>query len=316
MTNIHIFGDSHVRTFFGRFNKINMTNYTIYNEFKSAVSISGINNFESKTGYGNYIYDYITNKNINDIFVFKLGQVDIETIFYYKIYIKKENITFNDFINNLLKQYINYIKKIINLNYKNIIITSTNLPIKNNFLNMIRKKINKSINIEYEDICKNFTLFNNKLEDICKVNNIYFLDLINYMSIKNNNNNICLLKNDLYGKDHHIKGSEQLNLLKKIRMTNTNYGIAENQFFLNILLNFIFNKYNFNFNLPNLYYIHKQNIINSDNTIIKKPIIKKPIHKNNIIKKPILKKPILKKPIPKKPIPKKPIPKKPIPKKH
>jgi len=92
---IKIFGDSHCLCFVGSSHQdkyLDINNKTlVINCNQDSVSISGLNNKKSTLGYNKTIVKNIE-KVSNVYHLFKLGQVDIEYVYYYKLLIKKENI--------------------------------------------------------------------------------------------------------------------------------------------------------------------------------------------------------------------------------
>jgi len=52
---------------------------------------------------------------INDVLIcLKFGQVDLEYVYYYKKYVKKGNINIEDFTDELINIYLNFINKLNN----------------------------------------------------------------------------------------------------------------------------------------------------------------------------------------------------------
>lgn len=94
---ITLFGDSHTLCFVGL--SINNYNYLLINKYDKnfliknrnhiSVSITGLTNNNSKLKYNTTIYKNI-NDNDNNYYMFKLGQVDVEYIYYYKLFVKKK----------------------------------------------------------------------------------------------------------------------------------------------------------------------------------------------------------------------------------
>lgn len=239
MKKVHIFGDSHCRIFFGLNNTINNNNYQLINKYRSAASIKGLNNPESKTQIGKDIIEYLKKQNKNDIIALKFGQVDIEYVYFYKKHVKNENIEFNVFTKNVLDNYFEFINKIRKLGFKKIIIISTNLPIPEKYLRKIQSEIKLKINIDYSYISNNFIIFNKELKKYCILNKVQYLDLIPIISKVENN--IYILKNEFRGFDHHLRGGEFLPDLAKKRKELPNYGKTNNNIFMNLIINFIKN---------------------------------------------------------------------------
>lgn len=123
---------------------------------------------------------------INDVLIcLKFGQVDLEYIYYYKKYVKKENINIEDFTNELINIYLNFINKLDNKN--NILVISTSLSNPNTYLKAIQLSIGMSIQVDYTELSKNFNLFNEKLKKMLSINNIFFFDIIPIIGNKINN---------------------------------------------------------------------------------------------------------------------------------
>jgi hypothetical protein len=229
-----MFGDSHCRIFFRKLDKINSENITFYNKYQSKVSIRGLINKNSKLKYRNYIIDTLKNLNINTIVCLKLGQIDLEYVYYYKKFVKKQNINLLEFIDETLEIYMSFIKEIKNMGFR-VIIISPNLPNPKFFLHVIQESIGIKIKIEYIDLCNTFNIFNEKLENYLRNDNIDYFNIFPIIGTKELNN-IYTLKDEFIGLDHHLKGGEYFNILDK---QNSNYGIKENNLFIKSLNNYI-----------------------------------------------------------------------------
>jgi hypothetical protein len=218
---ITLFGDSHTLCFVGlsiRSNKYLLLNkydknILIKNRNKDSVSITGLANNDSKLKYNTTIYNNVNN-SVNDYYMFKLGQVDVEYIYYYKLFVKKENINIIDFFTKTVDNYISFLQSLSN---KNIIVCGINLTswthIKYYF-----KYLSYIINIDVNTISellkdftlfekqKNHLLFNNILEKKCIENNIKYFDLTNECC-DISHNEISVKKEYLNANnDHHYNG--------------------------------------------------------------------------------------------------------------
>lgn len=115
---IKIFGDSHSLCFLGNCDRTkyieveyNNKKFCIINNYADSVSISGLIKDKSRTNYNNYIKNNL-NKENKYYNLFKMGQVDVEYIYYYKNLVKNENINFDKFVDKLTDNYVNFIKNI------------------------------------------------------------------------------------------------------------------------------------------------------------------------------------------------------------
>ena len=122
MKNIYYFGCSHSMIF----GNCSNNEYNFIDYHKDSVSLKGLKNNNSKTNYKNFIINNIKILK-DDFFVFKIGQVDIEFGYYYNNYVKNESISIDDFIDNLVKIYENFLNEIDYKKYK-IIICGISLP--------------------------------------------------------------------------------------------------------------------------------------------------------------------------------------------
>ena len=229
-----MFGDSHCRIFFRKLDKINRENITFYNMYQSKVSIRGLINKNSKLKYRNYIMNTLKKLNINSIVCLKFGQIDLEYVYYYKKFVKKQNITLLEFIDETLEIYMSFIKEIQNAGFK-VIVISPNLPNPKFFLHTIQESIGIKINIEYIDLCYTFNIFNEKLENYLRNDSIDYFNIFPIIGTKELNNQYTL-KDEFIGLDHHLKGGEHCSILDK---QNPNYGINESNLLMNCLYSYI-----------------------------------------------------------------------------
>ena len=201
---IKLFGDSHCLCFCGssiqnKYLDIEYNNKKILviNCNQDSVSISGLNKEKSKLGYNKRIVKNIENDK-KTFHLFKLGQVDIEYVYYHKLLNKKENLSKEQFYTNIISQYLDFLQSLD----VNIIVCGSNLPglpdIKsnNNYLasviNIDIIKIEK-LNLSLQDKIKDVINFNNKLKMECIKRGIIYFDLIDeslevkdgYYSLKN-----------------------------------------------------------------------------------------------------------------------------------
>ena len=245
---ITLFGDSHTLCFVGlsiRANKYLLINkydkkFLIKNRNQDSVSITGLKNNDSKLKYNATIYNNI-NDNDNNYYMFKLGQVDVEYIYYYKLFVKKENINIIDFFTKTVDNYILFLQS---LPTKNILVCGINLTSWKNIKSCF-KYLSYIINIDVNNISellkdftllekqKNHLLFNNILEKKCIENNIKYFDLTNEccdishneISVKNEYLNVC--------EDHHYNGC-----LGNIEDESSSYNITYSTFLNKLLYNF------------------------------------------------------------------------------
>ena len=220
-TTITLFGDSHTLCFVGLY--INNDKYLLINKYnkkfliknrnQDSASITGLSNNDSKLKYNARIINNITN-NVNNYYMFKLGQVDVEHIYYYKLFVKKENINIIDFYTRTVDNYILFLQS---LPTKNILVCGINLTswtdIKYNInylsyiINMDRDIVSKLLeNFTLLEKQKNHLLFNNILEKKCIEKNIKYFDLTNECC--NINENELTVKKEYINinEDHHYDG--------------------------------------------------------------------------------------------------------------
>ena len=195
LKTITLLGDSHTLCFCGSSlwnkNLLIDDNTLIINRNRDSVSISGLNNPKSKTGYNKIINDNFKNK-INCYNLFKLGQVDVEYVYYYKTLVKMENITKTDFYTNIIDKYLEYLNK---FNNGNKIICGINLHAsgKTDFdINYLKTIIGIDIDIDktlfnHQIKMEDHLKFNKILKEKCILNNITYFDLTEEcIEIKNN----------------------------------------------------------------------------------------------------------------------------------
>jgi hypothetical protein len=231
-----LFGDSHCRMFFGSEKNIIYNSIEFINNYQSKVSLKGLENEHSKSNMRGIIFESIKTITDSDIVCLKFGQVDLEYVFYYKKYVKNETITIETFIHSLIDIYIHFIKELSSY-CKNIVVISTNLPNKHFFLEAIQGSINKKIDVDYNDLCRHFNLFNEQLNCTLEKYKIPFLNLFPFIGKKVDS--FYILKEIFYGKDNHVRGSEYITCINSERKTNPSYGKYENNLFLQEFYNFI-----------------------------------------------------------------------------
>lgn len=231
-----LYGDSHCRMFFRDRPDYVKDNIEILNKYKSKVSLRGLKNNSSTTNMRNIMMNELElpeNKEEIDMVGLKFGQVDMEYIYFYKKFVKCENIDIETFINELIEIYISVINEIRELGYS-VFVVSTNLPIKTTYLKVIQNSIKKIIDVDYDELCMNICLFNNKLKHILNTENIPFLDLIPSIGFKKEE--YYVLKSEYYGLDHHVKGGEHIS---KLNLKPSEYGRNENKYFMSLLVDYI-----------------------------------------------------------------------------
>lgn len=229
-SNIQIYGCSHCRCFYRKDLEIN--NIYIYNNFKSAASISGIVNDISSLNYKKIISNKIIS-NPFDYHIFKIGQIDAEYIYYYKI-LQNVKISKENFFKDIIYKFLSYLKNFIDKYGSKVIICGSNLASPTNWIDNTKSilGINKlPKNLSYEEKNENILLFNSILKKECKINNIKYFDLTKDCSFKNNNN--LSIKKKYIGKDYHYKGAENDDIYNK---QHQRYGINTHWKFLNILV--------------------------------------------------------------------------------
>jgi len=214
---VYVFGDSHCTTFVGAEKKFKTCVCGL-----DAASILGLNRKDSRLEYGKHILDTIRYQPKTCHILIKLGQVDMEFIIYYKLYVKKEIFTLQEYCKLLIDKYREFIKKIFEIN-TNVTIVSINLPAYHDNVNIqdyIKRIISESLISPTDDtfsctsndttlsdfsltqITKNFMYFNKALSDLADEMNLKFFDLTLFFI----DSNTKLLKNEYRYHGHHYKG--------------------------------------------------------------------------------------------------------------
>lgn len=200
MSNIvHIFGDSHCTTFVGADRKFHADVCGL-----DSASISGLNKTVSRLKYGQHIQSIVNHSSKSDYLLFKLGQVDIEFIMYFKFFIKGETFTFKEFCQSIVNNYREFINKILPLN-PNIVIASINLPAYHSSVDIrtyIKRIISENLvlpdptanfdtdlpesplaevdpalcTFTLEQLTNNFQYFNQQLSNLAQELNLLFFD--------------------------------------------------------------------------------------------------------------------------------------------
>ena len=202
-----------------------------------------MDNTNSTLNYGPSIKSFITNKsgfdNIqynknegNNHYVFKFGQVDVEYNYYYKLIVKGESVTKDNFYNEVVTKYIKYL---LTLGGYNILVCGINLPSPVDFKKYrsvileIESTHEQIQNLTLEQINNDAIMFNKLLKNRCEENNIKYFDLTEECIYINNNQ--PYLKSDFHGYDHHYRGSQHiLDLNRHMLEYNIKYNIDETDY--------------------------------------------------------------------------------------
>lgn len=227
---LYIFGDSHVLSY-GITKKYELFN-VIENHFTGS-SITGLNNFYSTLNAGKKIREIMKNIKKNDIVLFQFGQVDIEYIYHYKLWVKNENIDITTFIEDLVNKYMIFITSLDIINKCVVVVSSIHLPNCNNNDLYLKKYIRNVITypqvINNSDViinestynstlvtCKLVTEYSNHmnycLKNICGDHKILFLDTT--LSFIGEDG---LLNYKYVSDDHHYKGYQDYESCIKIK---------------------------------------------------------------------------------------------------
>jgi hypothetical protein len=177
----------------------------------SSSSLTGFNKKISRLNYRKKINKMISS-NSNNYYIFKFGQVDFEYVYYYKIYVLKQEIDINIFINNLINNYIDIINEYKKIN-KNILICGLNICNYDNYLKDIKEHLKMEIIVNENDVNTNILLFNDTLKNMCEKNNILYFDLIKETTYFEKNN--IKIKHDYIGFDYHYRGAECQDVYEK-----------------------------------------------------------------------------------------------------
>lgn len=223
--NICIIGNSHI----SQFDSENLDNIYGY-----GASIFGLLNENSHLKLKDQILEY-QKINPHKIFIFFLGQTDIEFIYYYKCVLQNKKIDIKLYIDDLIRKYIFFVKTYITndfifLGINPHVIKDINHIFNINFRNPENGDINGEYksdinftdyeyiyNSTYEDRFKYNLDFNENLKNECIKNNIKFCDLTKYIL----NNNYEVKKEYMpIIDDHHLIKSKTLymNLIHEINL--------------------------------------------------------------------------------------------------
>lgn len=212
--NIYLFGDSHCKCFVhDHYNGgvLNSSNFTLYNKFRSTTSARGVSNDKSKKQYGPYIIQTLKNisysKDLYNICVLKLGQVDIEYNYYYKVYYKNENISKQDFYMDTIEKYIMFIK-FLKQSFPNInfIVNGVNMPNVYDLQEYMARESAIIPSTTYEEQFEDHYKFNMFLQNKCDLEGIKYFDLTPETTDGK------LLKPQFIGTDNHLSGGDKINI--------------------------------------------------------------------------------------------------------
>jgi hypothetical protein len=220
---IYVFGDSHSVIFLGAESKYK----TCVCGYDGA-SITGLDKKDSRLEYGKHVLDTIRYKPKTHLILMKMGQVDMEFIMYHKLYVKQEQFTFEEFCQQLINKYRDFIKKVLEIN-QNVIIGSINLPSYKTTMNIrdyitiivtdndtsIKEQMIQNIqlaetnnfdpqlsNFSLEQMTQNFQYFNDLLSNLAKEMHLDFFDTTSLFV----NEFTGVLKTEYTNYNHHYLG--------------------------------------------------------------------------------------------------------------
>lgn len=186
----------------------------------AGASIKGLSNPNSKLQLSKRI-DHHYNKNKQTIFIYFLGQVDVEFGFFYKQWKEKRTFTIDEYTDILISTYETYL---LEHQHYNFIILPINpnviTDIKHNYIvsfthpkdpsqiveygektNIKFENLKYLYNLSYEELCYNNKLFNKKLKKMCLKNNFKFIDFIPMLLDNDGNVKIQYKPKHI---DHHL----------------------------------------------------------------------------------------------------------------
>jgi len=220
---LFIFGDSYSKCFIRGNIKYNYKDKLIVeNYYRASSSAKGLIKFNnSNLKYGTYIRNFIETKVKNEDYVlFNFGHCDINYNLMYKILIKKEKISNEEHVINVINEYMKFIEKIYKI-HKRIIICGIQLPIRYNNVYKIRYLTNniwfKHLNLtempdrfKYEKQIKLILYFNDIISQSINEKNLLHVKYIDYTDEIFDFNNYDIKKELLIKNqtDTHYKGGE------------------------------------------------------------------------------------------------------------
>lgn len=181
-------------------------------------SICGLWNENSVLKLKDKILDYQYNNPYSTL-VFFLGQSDIEFIYYYKSVKQNQKLDINIFIDNLIEQYLEFIKTCIT---NKCVVLGINPHVVSDIkhiynVNFMEKNINPAgenncekynfddylhiYNDSYETRFNNNMMFNKKLSEECIKSNINYITINDIILDENNNINAKYKPTHI---DHHL----------------------------------------------------------------------------------------------------------------
>lgn len=248
MNNFVVFGDSHSRLFnrskdLDFYLGLKEQDYNIEVNPIPAASIKGFGNRQSKLDVSSSIVERICKDH--DLFlVLAFGQVDIELGYYYKSFVEKNPITFQDFATQIVEIYMRFIDS-LSIPIKKILIKGINSPVlvyhKQKAIQYTKRIITE--NTTDENLIKevvhdmnqrfpsglqrtNYHLkFNKILKNICFERGIKYFDINDdLINVETGVINSCFVPS---GNDHHLVDSIYVrNLhLKSLFMCSVNIQI-------------------------------------------------------------------------------------------
>jgi lysophospholipase L1-like esterase len=237
---VYVFGDSHSKYFQLTKQVKNVYHYPAdlsvkVMSFKGA-TVSGFGKRESTLNVKLHLKDIIKEEQPDHICL-NFGQVDLELGYFYKKYVKSENVNFEDFVSKQVTTYLEFVKELSNvipcvvkglnlpalcfdsdkaINYTKRIITENIAdPV---VAGKVLSKMKANFPSDYERT-QMLLHYNNILKSSCEKEGIPYFDIND--SLKNNDSGLLDIKFIPANRDHHIVDSLQVRHMHISKLINS-----------------------------------------------------------------------------------------------
>lgn len=215
----------------------NNIDYKVINKHIRSSTAIGSTRYNTTTESREHNESIMKEEGDDAVYVFMYGNVDVVYTIPYKLFKLKIEVNEEEYMKDIIDKYTDNVKNYIDNGY-NILICGVNPFNKYRYKVMTARALKCHIPISYgryHNISKKISYFNKYLENICKVKNIPYFDLVDETS--DVIDGTVIVKKEFIGGDNHFAGAE-FNIKNYIR-NDPNYGKHTYDTFINKLISVV-----------------------------------------------------------------------------